>query len=59
MSQLQHARSFRDLIRSLSSELAEVGQMLNSMIEKSASFCGELPFTLHESALNYFTTSDD
>ena len=46
-------------VRSLSSELAEVGQMLNSMIEKSASFCGELPFTLHESALNYFTTSDD
>ena len=46
-------------VNSLNSELAEIGRMLNSMIEKAASFCGELPFTLHESAVAYFTTTDD
>ena len=44
---------------SLNSELAEVGRMLNSMIEKAASFCGEPPLTLRESAVDYFTTTDD
>ena len=44
---------------SLNRELAEIGRMLNSMIEKAASFCGEPPLTLHESAVDYFTTSDD
>ena len=46
-------------VGSLNSDLAEIGRMLNSMIEKAASFCGEPTFTLHESAVDYFTTSDD
>jgi four helix bundle protein len=46
-------------VRSLNSELAEVGRMLNSMIEKADSFCGEPPFTLHESAVDYFTTNKE
>jgi four helix bundle protein len=46
-------------VRSLNSELTEIGRMLNSMIEKVASFCGEPPFTLRESAVDYFTTTDD
>ena len=46
-------------VRSLTRDLAEVGRMLNSMIEKAASFCGEPPLSLHESAPDYFTTSDD
>jgi hypothetical protein len=29
------------------------------MIEKAASFCGESPLTLCESAADYFTTTDD
>ena len=44
---------------SLNVELAEIGRMLNSMIEKAASFCGEPPSTLHESAVDYFTTPED
>jgi four helix bundle protein len=46
-------------VRSLNSELAEIGRRLNSLIEKAASFCGETPSTLHESAVDYFTTTDD
>ena len=46
-------------VGSLNRELAEIGRMLNSMIEKAASFCGEPPVTLHESAVDYFTTTDD
>ena len=46
-------------VRTLNSELAEIGRMLNSMIEKAAAFCGEPPFTLRESAVDYFTTTDD
>src|SRR6187551_3431448 len=44
---------------SLNSELGEVGRMLNSMIEKAASFCGNPSFTLRESETDYFTTTDD
>ena len=49
-----------DDVSSFNHELAEIGRMLNSMIEKAASFCGELPFALRESAVDYFTsvTSD-
>ena len=46
-------------VHSLNNALAEVGRMLNSMIEKAASFCGEPPLTLHESTVNYFTATDD
>jgi four helix bundle protein len=45
-------------VGSLNSDLAEIGRMLNSMIEKAASFCGEPTFTLHESAVDYFTPTD-
>ena len=46
-------------VGSLNGDLAEIGRMLNSMIEKANSFCGEPPFTLHESAVDYFTPTDD
>ena len=46
-------------VRALENDLAELGRMLNSMMDKAASFCGELPFTLHESTVDYFTTPDD
>ena len=46
-------------VGSLHSDLAEIGRMLNSMIEKAASFCGEPAFTLYESAVDYFTPTDN
>jgi four helix bundle protein len=49
----------KEEVGSLNSDLAEIGRMLNSMMDKAASFCGEPPFMLHESAVNYFTTADD
>ena len=45
-------------VGSLNSDLGEIGRMLNSMTEKAASFCGEPSFTLHESAVDYFTPTD-
>jgi four helix bundle protein len=45
-------------IGTFNSDLAEIGRMLNSMIEKAASFCGEPAFILHESASDYFTITD-
>lgn len=107
MSQLQHARSFRDLIvyqkskvtakrryerhfvskltdadgeqleiqhwidiaadcgyltqedvSIIKSELAEIGRMLNSMIEKASAFCGDTSLSVRESAVDYFSTDD-
>jgi four helix bundle protein len=46
-------------VGSLNSDLAEIGRMLNSMMDKAASFCGEPACTLHESTVDYFTASDD
>jgi len=46
-------------VSSLNRELAEIGRMLNSMIEKAASFCGDHPFVVRESAADYFTDTDD
>jgi len=40
----------------LSSGLEEIGRMLNSMKEKADSFCGPLDSSLHESAVEYFTS---
>jgi four helix bundle protein len=40
------------------SALAEIGRMLNSMIEKAPSFCGEPSFILHDSTADYFTITD-
>jgi four helix bundle protein len=42
-------------VRQLNGDLAEIGRMLNSMIQKAASFCGEPPLTLRESVTDYFT----
>lgn len=40
--------------RSLTNDLSEIGRMLNSMIEKADSFCGEKPYKLRESSSEYF-----
>jgi len=40
----------------LSSCLEEIGRMLNSMMEKSDSFCGPLDGALREDSAEYFTT---
>ena len=45
--------------RSLTGELAEIGRMLYSMVEKASSFCIAPPFMLGESAGVYFTSSDE
>ena len=43
----------------LTSGLEEIGRMLNSMMEKSDSFCGPLDSTLHECTVEYFTSRDE
>src|SRR5512141_895114 len=43
----------------LSSALEEIGRMLNSMMQKSDSFCGPLDSTLHESTVEYFISPDE
>ena len=45
-------------VRSLISELSEIGRMLNSMIEKADSFCGDPSSALHESVTEYYTSAD-
>jgi four helix bundle protein len=42
----------------LTAVLVEIGRMLNGMIEKSASFCGEYPSALKEDAVDYFIPPD-
>ncbi len=42
----------------LNSDLEEIGRMLNSMMQKSDSFCGPLDSTLHESTVEYFISPD-
>ena len=46
-------------VESLNRELSEIGRMLNSMIEKAASFCGDPPVAAHESTVDYFTPITD
>ena len=41
----------------LDTSLAEIGRMLNSMIEKSDAFCGPLEGVLREDSTDYFTTN--
>ena len=43
----------------LNSGLEEIGRMLNSMMQKSESFCGPLDSTLHESTVEYFISPDE
>ena len=47
-----------DDVISLNRELAEIGRMLNSMMEKADSFCGEAPLAVRESSAVYFVTGD-
>ncbi len=42
----------------LNSGLEEIGRMLNSMMERADSFCGPPEGLLHESATEYFATTD-
>jgi four helix bundle protein len=44
-------------VKRLNGELSEIGRMLNSMTEKADWFCGEPPLALHESTVQYFTTT--
>ena len=39
----------------LNDELAQIGRMLNGMMEKSASFCGDKPMEVKEDSVEYFT----
>ena len=39
----------------LNDGLAQVGRMLNSMMNKSSLFCGEAPLAVHEDSADYFT----
>lgn len=43
----------------LNAGLEEIGRMLNSMMEKSDSFCGSHEGVLHEVATEYFASTDD
>ena len=45
-------------VLSLNGNLSEIGKMLNSMIEKADSFCGETTMVLKESTIEYFTTDN-
>jgi four helix bundle protein len=46
-------------VTQLNSRLEEIGKMLNSMVEKADSFCSPPDFTLHETAVEYFASSDE
>ncbi len=43
----------------MNSRLEEIGRMLNSMMEKSGSFCGPPDAVLREAVAEYFTTDSD
>ncbi len=47
-----------DQRNSLCSDLQEIGRMLNSMIEKAASFCASTQTSVREEAKAYFTDQD-
>jgi hypothetical protein len=53
MSQLQHARSFRDLIVHQKARAVAKRIFQATMIEKAASFCGDPAFEVNESAADY------
>lgn len=42
----------------LNNELSQIGRMLNSMIDKADTFCGEKPHSLAEPECEYFTAHD-
>lgn len=39
----------------LNDGLVQIGRMLNGMMEKSASFCGDMPLVANEDSVEYFT----
>ena len=43
---------------SLCNDLQEIGRMLNSMIQKAASFCSSSPSSVREETIPYFTDHD-
>jgi len=43
----------------LTGELMEVGQMLNSMIDKAHSFCGKTNHIIHDETVDYLVDTDD
>ena len=45
--------------RSLTNDLSEIGRMLNSMMEKADSFCGERLPRVSESSAQYFRDAPD
>ena len=47
-----------DDVSSLNRDLAEIGRMLNSMMEKADSFCGEAPLVVRESSVEYFVDGE-
>jgi four helix bundle protein len=46
-------------VTQLNSGLEEIGKMLNSMVEKADSFCSPPDSTLHDTAVEYFASSDE
>ena len=48
----------KEELGSIEADLTGIGRMLNSMIEKAPSFCGETTFALRESEADYFTADD-
>ncbi len=48
-----------EIVRGLNDQLDEIGRMLNSMMEKSASFCGDPTMTLRDEAGEYYTTTNE
>ena len=43
----------------LNSGLEEIGRMLNSMMQKSDSFCGPIDATLHDSTVDHFLSPNE
>ena len=48
-----------DQAKRLLDKLSEIGRMLNSMIAKAESFCGDRPTTLRENASEYFVGQEN
>jgi len=46
-------------VSSLNRDLAEIGRMMNSMMEKADSFCGEAPLVVRESSAEYFANGEE
>ena len=43
----------------LTEELMQIGRMLNSMMDKAHSFCGENNWMIHDEAVDYLADTDD